>query len=129
MLRAAAGDPIKLLKGKLEFTHFFAVGNDLIEVNHRLNSSFAKRRFANNDPAVIVLNGTGKNFGSRGAEPVGQYYQRSAVGNLLVIIGKNINPAGRGLHLHDRPLFNEQAGQINGFGKGTSSIITQINDE
>ena len=71
MLRAISGDPVKLALGNFQLA--------LLKGHQRLNGAFTKRLLSNHDTAAVILNGTGKNFGCRGAEAVDHDSQRPLV--------------------------------------------------
>src|SRR5579872_129945 len=128
MLRALAGDAIELADrdGELPVDRALRPAIERHEVLHR---PLAERALAENDAAVIVLDGAGEDLGSGCAEAIDQHGERTVVRDARIRIVEHFEPSGGVLELHDRPLVDEQAGERRRLGQIAATVAAQIEDQ
>ena len=130
-LGGAARDAVELLDRDFEGTGAAAVaedGHDAFHVENRLDRTLAESRLiADDHPAAVILNGRGQNLAGRGAGFIGDDDQRTVVQRIgiaaIAEIGLFPAPVDR---LHDRPAFDEESSQGDGFVQRTASVAAKI---
>ena len=97
---------------------------DVLQALHR--SLAVRRGVADDQPAVIILNGPGEDLAGAGAELAGEHDQRSAPQHAPLGVVVVLDAFVGIFDLHDRPVVDEQSGQVDRFGQRTAAVAAQI---
>ncbi len=99
------------------------------QIPQALDRALAVRGFiADHQTALVVLNRTGQNLAGTGAELADHDDQRTLPGGTAHFIAVHLDAVIETHHLDDRPLVNEQAGQIHGFHQAAAAIAPEVED-
>ncbi|MNB93214.1 hypothetical protein D3C75_403350 [compost metagenome] len=100
----------------------------MVERLDGLHGAFAEGLAADDQRAVVVLHGAGKNLRSRGGQAVDEQRHRAFVERARIFILQDIDPAIGVTHEHGRAFVDEQAGQLGGFLQGATAVVAQVDD-
>ena len=121
MLGALPGDPVELGLGELQVS--------LTNRNQGLHRPFAEGLPAQHQSPAVVLNGSGEDLRSRGAEAVHQDRQRAAIDNARVRVRVNADEPPAVADLHHRASIDEQAHELDGFLERPATVVPKIDDQ
>src|SRR5690554_2685451 len=121
ILGAVTGDAVEFGVGQ-----FYLAMLDRLQCLHR---TFAESTVADNDATVVVLDGAGKDFRCRGAEPVDDHGHGAIPGNLRIEITQNVHPSRGVTDLNRRAALNKQAHQLVGFTQRAATVVAQIHNQ
>ena len=101
--------------------------DDFAQIPQALDRALAVRGLVTDDQsALVVLNRTGQNLAGTGAELADHDDQRTVPGGTAHFIAVDLDAVIETHHLDDRPLVNEQAGQIHGFDQAAAAVAAEI---
>ena len=130
LLRAVAVGAVELLHGDLQRAHRRRVGHAeqlLAQVQQALHGALAVGRVvADDQAAAVVLDGAGENLAGAGAELADQHHQRARPGDARIGVVVGLHAAVGVLDLHDRPVVDEQAGQVDRLGERAAAVAAQV---
>src|SRR5208283_4191488 len=97
---------------------------------HGLHQALAERDFANDQAAIVVLNGSGDNFGGGGGAAIDQHHQRIilasiAVGRYVALFGGRAAVVGN----DQLSLLEKFVGYADALAEQASGILAQIEDQ
>ena len=132
LLGAVAVGAVELLHGDLQRAHRRRVGNAeqlLAQVQQALHRALAVGRVvADDQAAVVVLDGAGEDLAGTGAELADQHHQRPRPGHAGIDVVEVLHAAVGVLDLHHRPVVDEQPGEVDGLGERAAAVAAQVED-
>src|SRR5262249_4125000 len=124
MLRAFAGYAIELADGHRQLPAG-GVLRPAIERHEVLYRALAEGALAEDEAAVIILNGSGEDLRRGCAETIDQNGERAVVGGGGLRIVEDFETPCCVLQLHDRPVIDEEAGERGRLRQIASAVATQ----
>ena len=131
VLRAVARWPVELREGDLQGSKLprLAASPGAREVHELLNGSLAMgASIAHDNPALIILQGSGKNLTGAGAELAGQHHQRPRPVGAFFAVVTRVDLSVQVLDEHHGACIYKQARQRDGLRQRSASIHPQVDD-
>src|SRR5690606_38780389 len=129
MLRALAGDAVVLAYRQRQLSVLVAP-HHAVEVEQVLNGALAERLLPDDDAALVVLDGRGKDLGRARAVAVHEHDERAVVDRLLRAgVVEHLDVAPGLLQLNDGAAVDEETAQLRRFGEVAAAVLAQVHHE